>query len=78
MFLQSPVGTGIAAVDAEMPWGAAVNGMVLCGSARSAVGTDRVTRSATADGIGHSDGQCEDSVGVGGRQGPSWRARTSR
>ena len=38
----------------------------------------RSDRSATADGIGHSDGQYEDSVGVGGRQGPSWRARTSR
>ena len=27
---------------------------------------------------GHSAGQYEDSVGVGSRQGPSWRARTSR
>ena len=39
----APVGTRIAAVDAEMPWGAAVNGMVLCGSARSAVSTHGVT-----------------------------------
>ena len=37
------VGTWIAAVDARMPWGAAVNRMVLCSSARSAVSTDRVT-----------------------------------
>ena len=43
VFLQSPVGTRIAAVDVEMPWGAAVNGMVLCGSARSAVSMDGVT-----------------------------------
>ena len=42
-FYGSVVGTRIAAVDAEMPWGAAVNGMVLCGSARSAVSTDGVT-----------------------------------
>ena len=48
------VGTQIAAVDAGMLWSAEVNRMVLCGSARSAVNTDRVTRSATADGIGHS------------------------
>ena len=41
--VMAPVGTQIAVVDAEMPWGAAVNGMVLCGSARSAVSTDRVT-----------------------------------
>ena len=39
----APLGTRIAAVDAEMPWGAAVNGMVLCGSAMSAVSTHRVT-----------------------------------
>ena len=37
------VGTQIAAVDAEMPWGAAVSRMVLCGSVSSAVSTDGVT-----------------------------------
>ena len=40
-----------------MPWGAAGNEM----------GTDRVTRSATADCISHSGGQCEKRpVRVGG------------
>ena len=87
-----PMGARIAADDAGTTCGAVVNGMVLCGSVRSAVCTDGVTESATADGNshsgwhrpqrwsqeGHSAGQCEDSVGVGGRQGPSWRARTSR
>ena len=53
VFLQSPVGTRIAAVDAEMPWGAAVNGMVLCGSVRSAVCMDGGTESATEDGNSH-------------------------
>ena len=41
--VMAPVGTQIAAVNAKMPWGAAVNGMVLCSSARSAVSTDGVT-----------------------------------
>ena len=52
--------------DAGTTCSAVVNRMVLCSSVRSAVGTDRVTRSATAAGIGHSDGQCEGSVGVSG------------
>ena len=50
----APVGTQIAAVDAGTARGAEVNGMVLCGSVKSAVCTDGVTESATADGIGHS------------------------
>ena len=37
-------------VDAGTTCGAVVNGMVLCGSVRSAVCTDGVTESATADG----------------------------
>ena len=40
--------------DAGTACGAVVNGMVLCGSVRSAVCTDRVTESATADGNSHS------------------------
>ena len=37
-------------VDARTTCGVVVNGMVLCGSVRSAVCTDGVTESATADG----------------------------
>ena len=44
------MGTRIAEVDAGTTCGAVVNGMVLCGSVRSAVCTDGVTESATADG----------------------------
>ena len=42
--------------DAGTTCGAVVNGMVLCGSVRSAVCTDGVTVSATADGIGQYEG----------------------
>ena len=51
-----PMGTRIAEVDAGTTCGAVVNGMVLCGSVRSAVCTDGVTESATADGIDRSGG----------------------
>jgi len=40
-------------VDAGTTCGAVVNGMVLCGSVRSAVCTDGVTESATEDGNSH-------------------------
>ena len=48
-----PVGARIAVVDAGTTCGAVVNGMVLCGSVRSAVCTDGVTESATEDGNSH-------------------------
>ena len=48
-----PVGARITVVDAGTTCGAVVNGMVLCGSVRSAVCTDGVTESATADGNSH-------------------------
>ena len=51
-----PMGARIAADDAGTTCGAVVNGMVLCGSVRSAVCTDGVTESATADGIDRSGG----------------------
>ena len=51
------VGTWIAAVGAGTARGAEVNGMVLCGSVKSAVCTDGLTESATADGIGHGGWQ---------------------
>ena len=48
-----PMGARIAADDAGTTCGAVVNGMVLCGSVRSAVCTDGVTESATEDGNSH-------------------------